>query len=365
MKIAFISAAKSIHIVRWANAMAKRNHDVTVISCANDVDDNIGLYEKSVRIVALKYGAPFGYYLNASQLKKIVKREKFDVVNVHYASGYGTLGRRAKLKSALLNIWGSDVYEFPYQSSFKMNLIKKNLNYYDYAASTSKCMAKQAEKLVKRDYKITPFGVDTEKFKPVSGFKPKDKIIFGTVKTLSPKYGIADTVNAFIKLNKRLIDEGKADLADKLYYEIYGKGELKDELQSLINENGMQDKIKLCGYVDNNLLPEIYNRFTVGNSNSISNSESFGVAAVEAMACGIPVQVSDADGFAEVVQDGVTGLIAPKGDIDAIADNMYKLLTDKALRDNMSQAAVNRVKQLYDWESNVDLMENIYTEICN
>ena len=107
----------------------------------------------------------------------------------------------------------------------------------------------------------------------------------------------------------------------------------------------------------------MYNRFPVGNSNS--NSESFGVAAVEAMACGIPVQVSDADGFAEVVQDGVTGLIAPKGDIDAIADNMYKLLTDKALRDNMSQAAVNRVKQLYDWESNVDLMENIYTEICN
>ncbi len=362
MKIAFISAAISIHIVRWANAMAKRNHDVTVITCVNDIGENNSLYEKSVRIIPLKYKTPFGYYLNARQLKRIVKKEKFDVVNVHYASGYGTLGRRAKLKHSLLNVWGSDVYEFPYQSAFKLRLIKKNLRYYDYLASTSNCMACQAKKLVDREYFITPFGVDTSLFKPMPELKPNEKIIFGTVKTLSPKYGIADTINAFIKLNDRLVNEGKSDLADKLYYEIYGKGELKDELQNLIVRNNMQNKIKLCGYIDNNRLPEIYNRFTISNSNSITNSESFGVAAVEAMACGIPVQVSDADGFAEVVEDGVTGLIAPKGDVDAIAENMYKLLMDEKIRESMSEAAVRRVEWLYDWKKNVDMMEDIYVK---
>lgn len=364
MKICFISAAKSIHIVRWANAMVKRGHEVTVITCANDTDENLSLYERSVRIFTLKYRAPLGYYLNARQLKKIVKRERFDVINIHYASGYGTLGRRAKLKHALLNIWGSDVYDFPYQSSFKMQLIRKNLQYYDFAASTSHCMARQAEKLYARDYEITPFGVDTELFRPLTDCKPKDKIIFGIVKTLSPKYGIADTIEAFVKLNKRLISEGNLQLSQKLFLEIYGKGELKDELQTLIDGYGMHDKIKLCGYFDNHMLPRIYNRFTFSNSNSISDSESFGVAAVEAMACGIPVQVSDAEGFAEVVEDGVTGLIAPKGDVDKIAENMYRLLTDEPLRNRMGQSAVERVRKLYDWEKNVDTMEEIYRRMA-
>lgn len=363
MKIAFVSAAESVHTVRWANAMKERGHDVTVISCANDATETPSAYYDGVHIIKLKYKAPLGYYLNARQLRRIVKKEKFDVVNVHYASGYGTLGRRARIKNALLNIWGSDVYEFPYQSAFKMKLIKKNLRYYKYAASTSYCMAAQAKRLYDREYFITPFGVDTCVFKPLQGIKPKDKIIFGTVKTLSPKYGIADTVKAFILLNERLVKENRTDLADRLYYEIYGKGELKDELQKLIDENAMSDKISLCGYVDNRLLPEIYNRFTISNSNS--NRESFGVAAVEAMACGIPVQVSDADGFAEVVEDGVTGLIAPKGDVAAIAENMYRLLTDNKLRREMSLNAVDRVRRLYEWQNNVDEMLKIYAIISD
>ena len=244
-----------------------------------------------------------------------------------------------------------------------MRLIKKNLKYYRCTASTSICMANQAKKLVDREYFITPFGVDTNRFKPIDGIKPTNEIIFGTVKTLSPKYGIADTIKAFIMLYKRLLSEGKNELAEKLRYEIYGKGELKDELQKLIDDNSIQEKIKLCGYVENTRLPEIYNRFTVSNSNSIS--ESFGVAAVEAMACGIPVQVSDADGFTEVVENGVTGLIAPKGDVNTIAENMYRLLMDEALCNSMGKAGAERVRNHYDWDKNVDKMEEIYDQILH
>lgn len=360
MKIAYISSAKSIHIVRWANAFADRGHDVTVFTCANDIGDNKELYRGNVKIVPLRFPTPLGYYLNAGQLKRLVNKWKFDVVNVHYASGYGTLGRRARLKNALLNIWGSDVYEFPYQSEFRMRTIRKNLAFYNSVASTSNCMARQAKSLVDREYYITPFGVDTDLFKPMPECKPSNTIIFGTVKTLSQKYGIDITIKAFTVLIQRLANEGHIDIVDKLSYEIYGKGEQKDELQKLIDDNGMTDKIRLCGYVPNNKLPEIYNRFAVFNCNSISNSESFGVAAVEAMACGIPVQVSDADGFAEVVEDGVTGLIAPKGDIEATADNMYKFLMNYKLRENMGRDGINRVRKFYAWNDNVNEMEKIY-----
>lgn len=361
MKIAFVSNAKSIHIVRWANAFAERGHDVYVVSCANDVGDNSELYRDSVKILPMRFKTPFGYYLNAWQLKRLARKEKFDIINIHYASGYGTLGRRAGLKNALLNIWGSDVYEFPYKSAFCMRTIKKNLAFYKSTASTSNCMANQAKTLVDREFYITPFGVDTDLFRPIPECKPQDKIIFGTVKTLSPKYGISDSILAFIKLVQRLTVEGRTDIVDKLSYEIYGKGEQKDELQKLIVDNDMTDKIRLCGYVPNNKLPEIYNRFIICNCNSLH--ESFGVAAVEAMACGVPVQVSDADGFAEVVEDGTTGLIAPKGDVEAIAKNMYALLTDDSLRLEMGNNGVRRVKEFYDWKSNVEKMAEIYNEI--
>lgn len=363
MKIALVSAANSIHTVRWANALSRKGHGVTVFACKNHTADKNNLYDSAVEISLLPFPSPLGYYLNAIALKSRIRKGKFDVVNVHYASGYGTLGRLSKLKNALLNIWGSDVYEFPYQSAGNMKTITKNLSYYRFLASTSNCMAKQAKKLADREFFITPFGVDTTQFCPIENVKAPETVIFGTVKTLSPKYGIADTINAFILLVRRLEAEGQTDLAEKLRYEIYGSGEMKEELQKLIDDNGMTEKITLCGYVPNDQLPNIYNRFTVANSNSISDSESFGVAAVEAMACGVPVQVSDADGFAEVVADGETGLIAPKGNVEAIAENMYTLLTDSDLRDRLGKNGVERVRKLYDWDKNVDTMINIYNRI--
>ena len=137
MKIALISAANSIHTQRWAVALKKRGHDVCVISCVNHTCNSNEFQQLSIRSKALKIPAPLGYYLNAAELRKFIKKEEFDIINVHYASGYGTLGRKAGLEHALLNIWGSDVYDYPYKSKINMATIKKNLSYYKYIASTS------------------------------------------------------------------------------------------------------------------------------------------------------------------------------------------------------------------------------------
>ena len=362
MKIALISAANSVHIIRWANALSAKGNNVTVISLKNHIADK-SLYNEKVKIIYLPFSAPFGYYLSVNALKKIIKKEKFDVLNVHYASGYGTLARLAKIKNALLNVWGSDVYDFPYQSSFNMRLIKKNLGYFNYIASTSKCMAEQTKKLVERnDIEITPFGVDTLKFCSKPELKSVNPIIIGTVKTLDTKYGIEDTLRAFILLCDKFKNENN-DILKNIKYEIYGKGPLKEKLQSIIYGSEYKDKIELCGYVQNDKLPEILNRFSLFCVNSIN--ESFGVAAVEAMACGIPVIASDADGFKEVVEDGVTGKIVEKGNIISISEAMYDLLVDKEKAKNYGAKGVERVKKYFNWNDNVDKMISIYKGIKN
>src|SRR5690606_26130688 len=111
----------------------------------------------------LKIPAPYGYYMNIIQLKKILRSIKPDILNAHYSSGYGTLGRLAGFSPYLISVYGSDVYDFPYKKKFNMNIIRKNLNAADALASTSYAMAKQTSKLINypvTNIHITPFGVN-------------------------------------------------------------------------------------------------------------------------------------------------------------------------------------------------------------
>lgn len=364
MKIALISAGHSIHTRRWAEALAERGHEVHVIFCSNHYYDYSNAYNGKIIGKKLRFPAPFGYYMNAYELKSYIRKENFDVVNVHYASGYGTLGRLAGQKHALLNIWGSDVYEFPYQSKFNLKTVRKNLTYYDYLASTSNCMAEQAKKVVDIDKKIyiTPFGVDIEKFKPINVEK-NGKYVIGTVKTLDPKYGIDVSIKAFAKLLQILRENGKREIADNVIYEIYGKGDEKENLLSLAKELGVADKVRFMGYVDNAKLPQIVNTFSIFCCTSRYDSESFGVAVVEAMACGVPAVTSDVDGFKEVMENNVTGYIVERENVGKTAAALFDLLTDDKKRTACGQYARERVLRLFDWNRNVDAMISIYEEM--
>ena len=115
MKILFLSAANSIHTVRWVNSLANRNHEIYLVYNRghNPKADKI---DKKVKLCELPFTGNRGYFFNVFALKKLAKKIKPDVINVHYASGYGTLARKSKLCPILLSVWGSDVYDFPNKS---------------------------------------------------------------------------------------------------------------------------------------------------------------------------------------------------------------------------------------------------------
>ena len=75
--------------------------------------------------------------------------------------------------------------------------------------------------------------------------------------------------------------------------------------------------------------------------------------------------VSDADGFTEVVEDGVTGFIVPKRDPSAAAAAIQKFINDPVLRDRMGAAGRERVCRFYEWNDNVSGMISIYNEVCD
>jgi L-malate glycosyltransferase len=91
-----------------------------------------------------------------------------------------------------------------------------------------------------------------------------------------------------------------------------------------------------------------------------SAQESFGLAALEAMACEVPVVASRVGGVPEVIEDGVSGFLHPLDAIDEMAASSVKLLTDEPLRRKMGEAACRRVREHFSVDRVVPLYEDCY-----
>ena len=360
MRVLLLSEANSIHTKRWAEALRHRNVDIMLVSLSKPKDGFYeGLHVKCSYIDEAKFDAPtvskLGYLKLIKLVRKAIKDFCPDILHAHYASSYGLIGSLVNFHPYIVSVWGSDVYEFPNINPINKWIIKHVLRKADILLSTSHVMANETHKYTNKEIQVTPFGVDTNRFEKTDTDFSKETFVVGNVKTLAPKYGIDVLIKAF-----KLVVDRNQTLDSEL--RIYGTGPCLKEYDLLVERLGIADKVKFMGWVDNTQLPKIYNSFSVSVSVSISNSESFGVVAVEAMACECPVVTSDADGFTEVVDDGVTGFIVPKRNVEATADAIQKFIDDPDLRSKMGLEGRKRVLNFYDWEKNVDVMYNIY---CN
>jgi glycosyltransferase involved in cell wall biosynthesis len=343
MKILFLAPANSIHTKKWASAF-KIDNEVIVCSIHRDISIDAKVYYLPIK-------NKIGYYLNALFLGMIVKKIKPDIINVHYASGYGTLARIARLKRYILNVWGSDVFDFPFESKLKMCIIKKNLKHAFQIASTSEVMKEQVLRLIKprREIVVIPFGVDTKLFKP--SIKPRnDKFIVGTVKTLSPQYGISTLIRAFdyaMTLGMR-----NTELI------IVGGGKQMNELKKLACSLPSFRQIQFIGPVNHNDVLDYLAKFDIYVA--LSERESYGVAVVEAESCGIPVVVSSAGGLPEVVDGNISGFIVSIGDWKNAGEKIYQLYNNEGLRKTMGQEGRKLVLQRYDWNNCVNMMKAVF-----
>lgn len=356
MKIAFLANLQSIHTVRWVNVFAEHGHEVHAISIKKPTET----IHESVNTYFLPFDPPSGYYLNVFSLKKILKKIDPEVLNAHYASGFGTLARLSGFHPLVLSVWGRDVYDFPYESKLKMNIIQKNLNAADLICSTSEVMKKQTEKLLKspKAIYVTPFGIDTSKFTPKTYYSDKVRVI-GTVKTLTPKYGISTLIKSFALL----LDKVSSDEDLKLV--IAGDGPQRKELEELAKSLNIDKRCKFLGKIPHDKVPEVLHTFDIFAALSESESESFGVAILEASACGLPVVVSDVGGLPEVVEDGVSGMVVQHNCPQEASEAFWKLYNDKEIRKEMGLSGIDRVDKVYKWEASYEKMLKVFEKNIN
>ncbi|AFZ36676.1 glycosyl transferase group 1 [Stanieria cyanosphaera PCC 7437] len=362
MKLAFLAGQNSIHTVRWVNAMVEKVSELHLLTMHQPKDP----IDQRVKIHQLPYKAPHGYFFNLKHLKKILTNLQPDLLHVHYASGYGTLGRLTGYHPLILSVWGSDVYDFPATSFLHRTLVAANLRQADWVCSTSEVMAKQTLSICPElpNLSITPFGIDIDKFSPRSTLRDKNYLTVGTVKRLTSKYGIDILLKAFAHARTMAINY-HPEIANQLRLMIVGDGSQKKELESLAKQLQIQNITNFVGAVPHEQVPHYLNQMDIYVAASRLDSESFGVAVLEASACGLPVVVSNAGGLPEVVADGVTGYIAPKENVQATAKAILQLIQNDRDRILMGLAGRKLVCDRYVWQNNVELMQQIYQKLLS
>jgi glycosyltransferase involved in cell wall biosynthesis len=364
LKILILSDINSAHTQKWALALAHKGLDVAVFSLSYPVQDwysqsSIVLLNEST-INKNKFSgnlvSKLSYLKLVPQLKKAITEFKPNVVHAHYASSYGLLGALSGFHPYVISAWGSDVMDFPNRNFINKNILKYNFRKADQLLATSEILVKTILKYTRKNIFKIPFGIDTNYFEPTEVERNfvAGTIVIGSIKSLEQIYGTDILIKAF----KKVCDSDVNNMARLL---IVGGGSKEKEYKNLVSDLNIIDKVIFTGKVEYAQVVKYHNMIDIFVN--VSRNESFGVSVLEASACEKPVIVSNVGGLAEVVENNNTGLLVQSENIEAIANAIKKLFTNKDLCLQMGLKGRMFVQAHYQFSNNVESTIEIYKQL--
>jgi len=349
MKIMFIAMAGSTHTIRWVENFRDRGYKIMLVSFYPG-DDMPGIDIKYFPCKNKNLAL-----LKLPQVKKLIKEFRPDILHAHYATSCGLVAALTGFHPYILSVWGDDILEFPNRSPFHKWAVKKALTSADCITATSSMLEKASRKLANNlnNIHVIPFGVD------LSHFIYKDRnsqeyINIGTVRNLTPKYGL----EYLIKAASKLLDKGH-----KLKLTIIGDGPSRDLLESIASRLGIGDRAEFVGFIANEKVVEYLNNFDIFVMPSIGEGETFGVAAVEAMATGLPVVASRIGGLPEVIDDGKTGILVEPGNVEELTKALEFYILSRESRIEHGRNGRAKVESHYNWHDNTEMMNQLYKKV--
>ena len=373
--------------------LVRRGHSVTVVTpgdpsiAREDMFDGVNIVRFPLELPAdLTYGrvaqsrvtllgrvarlAVMANYLEA-QYRAILgeaREAPVDVIHAHWAIPTGPAAVMAARKlnvPSIITMHGGDVYVNPEQGYdfptrwYVRPALRWTLRHAGaLTAITEDCRQHALRAGAPADrIRLVFNGTDLRRFSPdengsraESRFGPN--MIFAC-RQLFPRKGIRFLIEAAAQLKPRFPD---------LKVVLAGDGFERPELVRLAEDLGMGGDVTFLGWVPNSELPPYYRAAAVSVIPSLE--EGFGIPAAEAMGCEVAVVASDAGGLPEVVEDGVTGLVVPRGNSAALAQAIGSLLADPTRRHAMGQAGRARALRLFDWDRSAEQFEQIYLEVA-
>ena len=323
---------------------------------------NLFYHEVSVSNYPLFDYPPYELAL-ASRLVDVVRFEKLDILHVHYAIPHASAAFMAKQIlltygiqiPVVTTLHGTDITLVGKDRTFKP-VVTFSINQSDGVTAVSQNLRDNTYEFfdIQKDIKVIPNFIDLNRFslKAKDHFKiaiaPEgEKILVHTSNFRSVKR-TADVVRIFAKVVEKI--------PSKLL--MVGDGKERSECEQLCRDLGVSSEVRFLGKQD--AIEEI---LSVADLFIMpSQSESFGLAALEAMACKVPVISSNAGGLPELNVEGVTGFLRDVGDVDGMAEKAIYILEDEERLNQFKENALARAKE-FDMTRIVPQYESYYVEV--
>ena len=350
--------------------LAHRGHEIHFITYRQPVrlallNSKVHYHEVNVPEYPLFHYQPYELALS-SKLVDMVKLYKIELLHVHYAIPHAYAGYMAKqmLKDEgiiipmVTTLHGTDITLVGNHPFYK-TAVSFSINKSDIVTSVSQSLKEDTYKLfnIKKEIHVIPNFIELDKIRNESQISchrsvmaKKEERIVTHISNFRKVKRIPDIIKIFYKIQEKI--------PAKLM--MVGDGPEKVKAEQLCKELGIEEKViffgnsseidQILSYSDLFLLP--------------SETESFGLAALEAMAWSVPVISSNSGGLPEVNFDGISGYLSNVGDVDSMAENALKILTDDATLAKFRESALS-VAQKFDIKNILPLYEALYHEAIN
>lgn len=349
--------------------LAERGHEIHFISSSlpfrlSHVAGNIFFHEVNVQSYPLFESPPYTLSLT-SKMVDIAKHAGLDLLHVHYAIPHATsavmarqiLAREGHTLPVVTTLHGTDITLIGQDPSFAP-VVTWSINESDGVTAVSDYLRQETYDhfAVDNGIEVIPNFIDTDRFfrQNKEHFKqalcPNGEKVIVHVSNFRTVKNTKQVVDIFHRVQQHHSDV-------KLL--LVGDGPERVPTERKARDLGVYDDIRFLGKQDP--IEEILSIADVFLMPS--ESETFGLAALEAMACRVPTVVSDVGGLPELVNDGETGCLCPANDVDAFVECTRALLTDDDMHRRMAEAARARAVDTFDIDRVVPMYEEYYADV--
>jgi N-acetyl-alpha-D-glucosaminyl L-malate synthase BshA len=351
-----------------AIALARKGHEIHMVSYAppfrlRDFHQNIFLHEVDVASYPLFKYPPYELGL-ATKLVELAEIYGLDIIHAHYAVPHAASAYLAKkifnsgrLKT-VTTLHGTDITLVGVDPSFR-RVVKFAIEQSDGVTAVSHYLKRRTieEFAITREIRVIHNFVELDRPDrnrdacSRAAFAPQGEFILMHASNFRPVKRIGDVVRIYARVRERI--------PAKLL--LIGDGPERPHIQHLVKEMGLASDVHFLGEQDQ--LEPLF--FCTDLFLLPSEQESFGLTALEAMNCGVPVIAADVGGLPEVIVPGETGYLLPVGDVEGMAAKAVELLSDPARLALFRTQARRRAEKHFDSVRIIPQYESLYEELLS